>query len=76
MVQAAESQQTAEWAPGAAGLFTEEPGALLCVLLLRRHPLLYVWWDMLPFPALSSALFPPPSRVETDLFCLLVVPFY
>lgn len=31
---------------------------------------------MPPSPALSPLLFPPPSRVEADLFCLLVVPSY
>jgi len=76
VVRAAESQQTAEWAPGAACLLSEESGALLSVPLLGKHHLLRVCWDMLPSPAPSSLLLPPPSRVETDLFCLLVVPSY
>lgn len=76
VVRAAESQKTAEWAPGAAGLLSEEPGALLSVPLLGKHPLLHVCWDMPPSSAPSPLLLPPPSRVETDLFCLLVVPSY
>lgn len=76
VVQAAESQQTAEWAPGAACLLSKELRALLSVPLLGEHHLLHVCQDTPPSPALSTLLLPPPSRIQIDLFCLFVVPSY
>lgn len=71
VVQAAESQQTAEWAPGAACLLSKEPRALLSVPLLGKCHLLHVCQDMPPSPALSTLLLPSP-RIEIDLFAPLL----